>query len=103
MRVRLLVVLALALGMAGALGAAELSHMGNHQGYAPAQPIAFPHRVHAGDNKIPCLYCHSAARTSRHAGIPSANVCMNCHALLEKQTLEIEKLKESVQLGRPIA
>jgi hypothetical protein len=81
----------------------EVSRIGVHQGYAPAQPIDFPHRVHAGENKIACLYCHSSARTSRHAGIPSASVCMNCHALLEKQTVEIEKLKESVQLGRPIA
>jgi len=103
MRLRLLIVAALGLGGAGALGAAELSRVGNHQGYTPAQPIAFPHKVHAGDNKIPCLYCHSAARTSRHAGIPSASVCMNCHRLLEKQTLEIEKLKEAVQLGRPIS
>jgi hypothetical protein len=58
--------------------------------------------VHAGDNQIPCLYCHSAARTSRHAGIPPASVCMNCHSILEKQTVEIEKLKEAVDLQRPI-
>ena len=79
-----------------------LSRIGVHQGYSPIQPIAFPHKVHAGDNKIPCLYCHYAARTSRHAGIPPASVCMNCHSLLEKQTVEIEKLKEAVQEQRPI-
>jgi hypothetical protein len=76
--------------------------IGVNQGYAPAQPIAFPHKVHAGDNKIPCLYCHSAARTSRHAGIPSNNVCMNCHSMLEKQTVEIEKLKEAAQEHRAV-
>src|SRR5215468_5435963 len=74
-----------------------LSRVGVHQGYAPSQPISFPHQIHAGDNKIPCLYCHYAARTSRHAGIPPTSVCMNCHNLLEKQTVEIEKLEESVQ------
>lgn len=52
---------------------------GNHEGYRPTQPLEYSHRVHAGDLAIPCLYCHSGAERSRHAGIPSANVCMNCH------------------------
>ena len=43
------------------------------------QPIAYSHRLHAGELQIDCLYCHSGAETSRHAGIPSASVCMNCH------------------------
>jgi hypothetical protein len=88
--------------LAGGIGAWELSRIGIHQGYRPEQPIAFPHKVHAGDNKIPCLYCHYAARTSRHAGIPPASVCMNCHAILDKQTVELEKLKEAVQQQTPI-
>jgi hypothetical protein len=91
------------LALATRLVYSDVSRLGVHQGYEPDQPIIFPHRIHAGDNKIACLYCHSAARTSRHAGIPSASVCMNCHNLLEKQTVEIERMKEAVQLGRPIA
>jgi Cytochrome c7 and related cytochrome c len=94
------VILAFAFGT-GLIGW-ELSRVGIHQGYAPIQPIAFPHKVHAGDYKIPCLYCHYAARTSRHAGIPPQSLCMNCHSLLEKQTAEIEKLIEAVQQQRPI-
>jgi hypothetical protein len=90
------------LALAAGLGAWQLSRVGINQGYKPSQPIAFSHRLHAGDNKIPCLYCHYAARTSRHAGIPPASVCMNCHTILEKQTVEIEKLNESVQQQRPI-
>ncbi len=58
---------------------AELRLPGDHSGYRPEQPIAFSHRVHGGDLAIPCLYCHSGAEHSRTAGIPSANVCMNCH------------------------
>jgi hypothetical protein len=85
------------------LVASGASRIGVQRGYAPAQPIAFPHKVHAGDNQIPCAYCHAGVRTSRHAGIPSVSICMNCHALLEKQTTEIEKLKEAAQLGRPVA
>src|SRR5574340_1100967 len=52
---------------------------GNQLGYEPMQPIAFSHRLHAGELQVACLYCHSGAEKSRHAGIPSANVCMNCH------------------------
>jgi hypothetical protein len=102
MRVQLSLLVLLGTVLAGGAGAWQLSRVGIHQGYSPVQPIAFPHRVHAGDNQIPCLYCHSAARTSRHAGIPPASVCMNCHNILEKQTVEIEKLKEAVALQRPI-
>ncbi|MEC3905825.1 c-type cytochrome [Tamlana sp. 2201CG12-4] len=50
-----------------------------NQGYQPVQPIHFSHKVHAGDNGIDCKYCHSSARVSKTSGIPSLNVCMNCH------------------------
>lgn len=56
-----------------------LSQVGVDQGYQPVQPIHFSHRIHAGDNKIDCKYCHSSARVSKSSGIPSLNVCMNCH------------------------
>ena len=92
-----------ALGLGGYWSVGQLRRVGVHQGYAPEQPIAFSHKVHAGDNQIACLYCHFGARTSRHAGIPPASVCMNCHSMLEKQTVETEKLQETVQLARPIA
>ena len=91
------------MGLVGGVVALELSRVGVHQGYAPEQPIAFSHKLHAGDSKIPCLYCHFGARTSRHAGIPPLNVCMNCHSILTKQTIEIEKLKEAVQRKQAIA
>ncbi|GGG18341.1 cytochrome c [Dokdonia pacifica] len=56
-----------------------MSQVGVDQGYAPVQPIHYSHRIHAGDNEIDCKYCHSSARVSKHSGIPSLNVCMNCH------------------------
>jgi hypothetical protein len=102
MRLSYVIVGFLVLGLGTAVVAREISRIGIHQGYSPSQPIAFPHKVHSGDNKVPCLYCHFGARTSRHAGIPPASVCMNCHSMLEKQTVEIEKLKEAVQEQRPI-
>jgi cytochrome c2 len=53
--------------------------VGVDQGYKPVQPIHYSHRIHAGENQIDCKYCHSSARVSKHSGIPSLNVCMNCH------------------------
>ncbi|NRD18960.1 c-type cytochrome [Winogradskyella eckloniae] len=56
-----------------------LMQVGVDQGYEPVQPIHYSHRIHAGDNGIDCKYCHSSARVSKTSGIPSLNVCMNCH------------------------
>ncbi|MDO6603632.1 c-type cytochrome [Arenibacter palladensis] len=56
-----------------------MMQVGVDQGYAPIQPIHYSHKIHAGDNAIECKYCHSSARVSKTSGIPSLNVCMNCH------------------------
>jgi len=68
--------------------------------YQPEQPIAFSHKIHAGDNGIDCNYCHSSARTSKTSGIPSANVCMNCHANIttgtNTGTTEIQKIYDAI-------
>lgn len=56
-----------------------LMQIGVDKGYEPVQPIHFSHKIHAGDNGIDCKYCHSSARVSKTSGIPSLNVCMNCH------------------------
>jgi mono/diheme cytochrome c family protein len=61
---------------------AWLMQVGVDQGYKPVQPIEFSHRVHAGDNGIDCEYCHSSAKHSKTSGIPSADVCMNCHKMI---------------------
>lgn len=49
------------------------------KGYKPEQPIKFSHKLHAGDNEIACQYCHYTVEKSRHSGIPTVNICMNCH------------------------
>jgi hypothetical protein len=59
--------------------ASALIDFGRQKHYQPAQPIFYSHKVHAGINQINCLYCHGAAMDSKHAAIPSVNVCMNCH------------------------
>ena len=69
--------------------------------YAPAQPIAFSHKLHAGENGVDCNYCHTSARKSKHSGIPSANVCMNCHTYVNEGktasgTKEIQKIYDAL-------
>jgi mono/diheme cytochrome c family protein len=56
-----------------------LMQIGIDQGYMPVQPIHYSHKIHSGANQIECKYCHSSARVSKHSGIPSLNICMNCH------------------------
>ena len=56
-----------------------MMQIGVDQGYMPVEPIHYSHKIHSGANQIECQYCHSSARVSKHSGIPSLNVCMNCH------------------------
>jgi cytochrome c551/c552 len=58
--------------------------MGRSKNYQPEQPIYYSHKVHAGVNQISCLYCHGSAQDSKHSGIPSVNVCMNCHMAIKE-------------------
>ena len=75
-------------------------NLGRQQGYAPEQPIKFSHETHAGLNKIDCQYCHDGARRSKHAVIPAANTCMNCHRAItvgsEHGTAELTKIYASI-------
>jgi len=81
-------------------------NIGRQENYAPTQPIKFSHKIHAGDNKIDCQYCHNLAERSKSAGIPSANVCMNCHVLIVEGTLsgkfEINKISKAQDNNTPI-
>jgi mono/diheme cytochrome c family protein/uncharacterized Tic20 family protein len=61
----------------------ELMSVGVEQGYAPVQPIPFSHKLHAGQYQIDCNYCHTGAVKGKQAGIPSLNICMNCHGQIK--------------------
>ena len=71
-------------------------------GYTPKQPVAFSHKMHAGTRKIPCLYCHSSAERSRHATVPSVNVCMNCHTVARTDRPDIQKITALYNADKPI-
>ncbi len=70
--------------------------------FTPEQPIAFSHKLHAGDMKVPCQYCHTYARRSEMAGVPSLKTCDNCHANLTKQSPAITALKKNIETNTPI-
>jgi mono/diheme cytochrome c family protein len=77
-----------------------LKGIGVYEGYKPEQPIWFSHEVHAGYNKISCQYCHSGVEKSRHATLPTAMVCMNCHKGIQEGSItgtnEISKIYKAV-------
>ena len=69
---------------------------------SPAQPIEFSHRVHAGENEIPCQYCHTEARRSPSAGVPSVNKCMGCHTEVATDRPQVSLLTNYWDTKEPI-
>ncbi len=84
----------------------DLIDLGRSQDYMPDQPIKFSHKIHAGDNKIDCLYCHSNADEGKSAGIPSAGLCMNCHQVVRNGSnsgqFEIGKVVDAYENNKDI-
>lgn len=83
-----------------------LFSVGVQQGYAPEQPIAFSHKIHAGQYEIDCKYCHVGVTKGKNATIPSVNICMNCHNQIKTGTLtgegEIAKITRAFNENKPI-
>jgi mono/diheme cytochrome c family protein len=93
-----------ALGFKAVINA--LFSVGVQKGYAPEQPIAFSHKIHAGQYEIDCQYCHTGASKGKNATIPSVNICMNCHNQIKTGTLtgdaEIGKIIRAYEQNKPI-
>jgi cytochrome c7-like protein len=99
-------VLAVALGfgvlaLVPRLGALRLP--GNQQGFEPEQPIAYSHRLHAGELQMPCVYCHMGTERSRYAGVPAASTCMNCHRFVTatRAAVRAEEAKAKAEKRKP--
>jgi hypothetical protein len=84
----------------------EAQNLSRTKDYAPDQPIKFSHKVHAGDNKIDCKYCHTGVMYGKSAIIPSSNLCINCHAAVlngrNSGKAEINKIKEALANNTPV-
>lgn len=93
-----------ALGFKAVINA--LYSVGVQKGYAPEQPIAFSHKIHAGQYEIDCKYCHTGVAKGKNATIPSVNICMNCHNQIKSGTLtgdaEIGKIIRAYEQNKPI-
>ena len=59
---------------------------------SPAQPIAFNHKLHAGDQAIPCVDCHDGAETRAHAQLPPLSRCLACH--MKPQGDDLAKVRD---------
>jgi hypothetical protein len=66
------------------------------------QPIQYNHKIHVTDNKIDCQFCHSSARRSKYAGIPSVEKCMICHRVILVDHPEIKKVAQYWSEKKPI-
>ena len=74
-----------------------------NDGYQPDQPVPFSHKLHAGQYKIDCRYCHAGVDTGRHSSLPSLNICMNCHRLVKTDSPWIKKITVAYNEGQAIA
>lgn len=90
--------------MSGAviIASSDIQLPNNDNGYAPEQPIAFSHRIHAGELQMDCRYCHTGVEKSRHAGIPAVGICMNCHKTVSARWEEVRAESAAADAeGRP--
>ena len=71
-------------------------------GYQPVQPVAYSHKLHAGELGINCLYCHATVDRSPVAVVPPTQVCMNCHRVVKRDADSLAVVRESETNGRPI-
>lgn len=101
-----IIIILTSLTIVGELIFVEATSLGRQQYYQPDQPVAFSHKVHAGQNKIDCQYCHFTADKSMYAGIPPVETCMNCHSQVKKGkktgTEEIAKIYAAIEQKKPI-
>ena len=74
----------------------------SNQGYAPEQPIPFSHKLHAGQYKIACMYCHVGPEKSRHSTVPAVGICMNCHTVVKTDSPYIQSIQKHYKEQTPV-
>ncbi|MGO9239273.1 MAG: cytochrome c3 family protein [Bryobacteraceae bacterium] len=73
-----------------------------HTGYMPLQPVAYSHKLHAGNLGLDCTYCHYTVDKSSFAAVPPTEVCMNCHARVKEKSPQLQMVRESYATGQPV-
>ncbi|MBI4771107.1 MAG: cytochrome c3 family protein, partial [Chloroflexi bacterium] len=95
-RILLLIILLI---VAGVVGAALLTRA--QVLAAPEQPVPYSHRTHV-EAGVQCLFCHANALRSEAAGIPPAQKCMGCHAVIAAGGPAIQLVAGYWERGEPI-
>jgi hypothetical protein len=72
-------------------------------GRAAPQPIPFSHALHAGGLGLDCRFCHAGVERGAEAGMPTASLCLGCHAQVWNGAAVLAPLHDSLALGAPIA
>jgi len=98
--------LALALPLAGlsAVGFVDyyFSPKYTDVGYMPTQPVPYSHKLHVGTLGLDCRYCHASVEVSPVANVPPTQVCMNCHAIIKRDSPKLEPIRNSLATGKPM-
>jgi hypothetical protein len=66
------------------------------------QPVPFSHLHHVGDVGIDCRYCHGSVEKEAFAGMPSTEVCMDCHSQLWTESEMLAPVRDSFRTGQPL-
>lgn len=101
-----LVVLAAVLFVAGAVLLAQTESYRSPEETLPLavdpQPVAFSHRIHAGEAEIDCILCHTGVDQGDFAEIVPAAACMICHSRIAADSPEVKKVRTAAEAGEPI-
>jgi hypothetical protein len=71
-------------------------------GVARVQPVQFSHEHHVAGLGIDCRYCHTSVETSAFAGIPSTDICMQCHSQIWADSPKLALVRNSFRTGESI-
>ncbi len=95
------------------LGAYATSPRTTNVGYSPKQPVPFSHKLHVGQLKMDCRYCHTTVDEAAHAAVPATQTCVNCHSAanpdgsvansaIHTGSEKLLRVRESQATGEPI-
>lgn len=94
------------LAVAGALGTAFVWYYFSPEftdvGYRPVQPVPFSHLLHAGELEMDCRYCHAQVEVAAVASVPPTKVCMNCHTLVKRDSVQLAAIRDSIGNDQPM-
>ena len=71
-------------------------------GYQPEQPVAYSHKLHAGQLGLNCFYCHYTVYRGAYAAIPGTEICMGCHQKVKDKSPRLELVRQSYESGEAI-